>query len=248
MSCGFDFSYPLSVVTALSRKSKRVSALGIPKLDEVFPGFQRGEFAVLVGRPLCTMLSFLLSVRGQLPSKKGGLNSKVVFIDGGNTFDPYAVSAMAQEFGLEPRSVLEKILISRAFTAYQLTALVFEKLEEALKRYRAKLVVVSDITGLFLDRDVPRIEGRDIFMKMTQYLLDLASRRRAVVVASYVPRPYSSRNLFLESVLFGRASTVLRFKESKGGFKFALEDHPNIKPFTVDFPSNAVTMDMFVEA
>ncbi len=248
MSCRFAFSNPLSVVTALSRKNSRVLALGIPKLDEAFPGFQSGEFAVLVGRPLCTMLSFLLSVRCQLPFRKGGLNSRVVYVDGGNTFDPYVVSAMAKEFGLEPRSVLEKILVSRAFTAYQLTALVFEKLEEALKRYRSKLVVVSDITGLFLDRDVPKMEGRDIFVKMTQYLVNLASRRRAVVVASYVPRPYSSRNFFLESVLFGRASTVLGFKGSKAGFKFALEDHPNIKPFTVDFPSNAVTMDMFVEA
>jgi len=248
MSCGCAFSYPLSVVTVLSGKSKRVLALGIPKLDEAFPGFQSGEFAVLAGRPLCTVLSFLLSVRCQLPFRKGGLNSRAVYVDGGNTFDLYAVSAIAQECGLEPRSVLEKILISRAFTAYQLTELVFEKLEEALKRYRSKLVVVSDITGLFLDRDVPKIEGRDVFMKMTQYLLDLASRRRAVVVASYVPRPYLSRNFFLESVLLSRANTVVKFKGSKAGFKFALEDHPDIKPFTVDFPSNAVTMDMFVEA
>lgn len=248
MSYGFAFSYPLSVVTALSRKSNRALALGIPKLDEVFPGLQRGEFAVLIGRPLGTLLSFLLSVRGQFPLEKGGLNSRVVYIDGGNTFDPYAVSAIAQEYVLDPKSVLEKIFISRAFTAYQLTALIFEKLEEALKRYRSRLVVISDITGLFLDRDVPKIEGRDIFLKMTRCLVDLASRRRAVVVASYFPRPYSRRNLFLESVLLGRASTVIRFKESRGGFKFVLEDHPTIKPFTIDFPSNAVTMDMFVEA
>jgi len=247
MSCGFAFSYPLSVVTALSNKN-RVLALGIPKLDEAFPGFQSGEFAVLVGHPLSTMLSFLLSVRCQLSLKRGGLNSRVVYIDGGNTFDPYAVSAIAQEYGLEPRSVLEKIFISRAFTAYQLTALVFEKLEEALKRYRSKLVVISDITGLFLDRDVPKMEGRDTFLKMTQYLSELATRRRAMVVASYFPRPYYSRNLFLESVLLGRATTVIRFKESKGGFKFALEDHPNIKPFVADFSSNAVTIDMFAEA
>jgi len=247
MSCGFAFSYPLSVVTVLSGKSKRVLALGIPKLEEAFLGFQRGEFAVLVGRPLCT-ISFLLSVRCQLPFRKGGLNSRVVFIDGGNTFDPYVVSAIAQEFGLEPRSVLEKILVSRAFTAYQLTALVFEKLEGALKRYRAKLVVVSDITGLFLDRDVPRVEGRDIFLKMTQYLSDLASRRRAVVVASYFPRSYSSRNLFLESILFGRASTVLRFKRSRGGLRFVLDDNLKVKPLAIDFLSNRVTIDMFVEA
>ena len=234
-------------MTALSRKN-RLLALGIPKLDEAFQGFQSGDFAVLVGRPLSMMLSFLLSVRCQLPFRKGGLNSRVVYIDGGNTFDPYAVSAIAQEFDLDPRTVLEKIFISRAFTAYQLTALVFEKLEETLKTYRSKLVVVSDITGLFLDRDVPRIEGRDHFMKMAQHLSDLAYERRAVIVASYFPRPYSDRNLFLESVLFGRANTVIRLKESKGGFKFALEDHPNIKPFAIDFPSNTVTMDMFTEA
>ncbi len=248
MSCGFTFSNPLRVVTALFKKSKRGVALGISKLDEAFPGFQRGEFAVLVGHPLCTVLSFLLSVRCQRPFRKGGLNSRGVYIDGGNTFDPYAVSAIAQEYGLDPRSVLEKISISRAFTAYQLTALVFEKLEEALKRYRSKLVVVSDITGLFLDCDVPKIEGREIFMRMTQHLLDLASNRRTVVVASYFPRPYLSRNIFLESALLSRATTVIRFKKSKGDFKFVLEEHPNIKSSTVNFSSNGVTMDRFIEA
>jgi len=246
MSCEFVFHIP-RVVTELSKKTNRVLALGIPKIDDVFPGFPGGEFVVLVGHPLCTMLSFLLSVRCQLPFKEGGLNSRVIYIDGGNTFDPYAVSAIAQEYALEPKSALEKILISRAFTAYQLTALVFEKLEAALKRYRSKLVVISDITGLFLDRDVPKMESREIFVKMTQYLSEVASKRRAVVVASYFPRPYSSRNFLLESVLLGRASTVIRFKESKGGFKFTLEDHPSIKPFTTEFPSNAVTMEMFME-
>lgn len=234
-------------MTALPRKSNRVLTLGMPKLDQVFSGFQGGDFAVLTGRSLGIMLSFLLSVRCQLPLRKGGLNSQAVFIDGGNTFDPYAISAIAQEFGLEPKFVLEKILISRAFTAYQLTELIFEKLEEALKKSRSKLVVISDITGLFLDRDVPKIEGRHIFLKMTHYLSELASKRRAVVVASYFPRPYSSTNSFLESVLLERASTVIRLKESKSGFKFTLEDHPSIKPFAKDVPSNKVTMDMFTE-
>jgi hypothetical protein len=248
MKYGFAFFYPSRVVIVLSKEANRMLSFGIPRIDDAFPGFQKGDFAVLFGRRLCRTLVFLLSVRSQLPFKKGGLNSRVVYIDGRNTFDPYAISAIAQQYGLEPKCVLEKILISRAFTAYQLTALVFEKLEEVLKRYRPKLVIVSDITGLFLDRDVPRIEGRDIFLKMTQFLSDLASRRRAVVVASYFPRPYSSRNLFLEAVLLARASTVIRFKESRGGFKFVLEDHPSIKPSTIAFPSNSVTMDMFMEA
>lgn len=235
-------------MTALSKQFNRALSFGIPRIDEAFPGFQRGHFAVLFGYPLFKMLSFLLSVRCQLPIRKGGLNSRVVFIDGGNTFDPYAVSAIARDYGLEPKSVLEKIFISRAFTAYQLTALVFEKLEEALKRYRSKVVVVSDIAGLFLDRDVPKTEGRDIFLKMTRYLSELASKRRAVVVASYFPRPYSIRSHFLESVLYGQADTVVGLKESRGVLKFVLESHPSVEPFSIDFPSNAVTIDMFMEA
>ena len=248
MRYGFAFFYPLGVVIVLSKEANRMLSFGIPRIDDAFPGFQKGDFAVLFGRRVCRTLVFLLSVRSQLSLKKGGLNSRVVYIDGGNTFDPYAISALAQQYSLEPRCVLEKILISRAFTAYQLTALVFEKLEEALKRYRSKLVIVSDITGLFLDRDVPKIESTDTFMKMVQHLLDLASRRRVVIVASYFPRRYSSRSLFLESVLLGRARVLLGVKRSRGSLKLALEKHPSIKPFAVDFPSNAVTMDMFMEA
>jgi hypothetical protein len=248
MNCELALFYPLHVVIILSKETNRVLSFGIPIIDEVFLGFQRGDFAVLFGHRLCRRLLFLLSIRGQLPLKKNGLNSRVIYIDGRNTFDPYVISAIAQQYGLEPKCALEKILISRAFTAHQLTALVFEKLEEALKRYRSKLVIVSDITGLFLDRNVPKTEGLGIFMKMIQHLLDLASRRRVIIVASYFPRRYSSRSLFLESVLLGRARVLLGVKRSRGSLKLALEKHPSIKPFTVDFPSNAVTMDMFMEA
>jgi hypothetical protein len=234
-------------VTALSRNFNRALALGIPKIDDVFSGFQRGDFAVLYGHPLCRTLSFLLSVRCQLPIKNGGLNSKVIYIDSGNTSDPYSVAAIAREYGLEPKSVLEKVFVSRVFTVYQLTALVFEKLEHALKTYRSKLAIVSDITGLFLDRDVSKKEGRDIFTKMTRYLSELASRRGAIILATCFPRRYPGRSHFLQAMLFGRASTVIGLKESRGVLKFVLEKHQSTDLFMIDFPSNAVTMDMFME-
>lgn len=250
MSCGFVFLYPLHVVTALTRKTDRALALGISKIDNVFPGFQRSDFAVLFGHPICKTLSFLLSVRCQLPIMNGGLNSKAIYIDGGNTFDPYSVSAIARDHGLEPKSVLKNILVSRAFTAYQLTALIFEKLEDALKLSRSKLAIVSDITGLFLDRDVPKKEGRDIFVKTAAYLSKLASEMGTTVVASCFPRrarAYSSRSMFLESVLFGRTTTLIKLKELRGVLKFVLENHPSLEPFSIDFPSKAVTIDMFME-
>jgi hypothetical protein len=109
-------------------------------------------------------------------------------------------------------------------------------------------VIVSDITGLFLDRDVPKREGMDVFIKMTQCLSELVSRRKVIILASCFPRHYSSRSFFLENVLFGRANAVIKLVESRSTLKFILSRHPSIKPFTIDFPSNAVTMDMFMEA
>jgi hypothetical protein len=243
----FAFFVSICVVTTLPKKSNRALAIGIPKIDEAFPGFERSNFAVLFGHSTCKRLLFFLCVRSQLLLKKGGLNSPVTYVDGGNTFDPYAVSAAAREYGLDPKSVLEKIFVSRAFTAYQLSALVFEKLEETLKRHRSTVVIISDITGLFLDRDVPKKEGRDLFTKMTRYLSELASKRRAVIVASCFPRRYSSRSTFLESVLLGRATTLITLKELRGVVKFVLEDHPTLKPVAIDFPSTLVTIDTFME-
>jgi len=228
-------------------KSDRMLSFGIAKIDEFFPGFQRGDFAALFGSSLCRSLTSLLCVRCQLPYRKGGMNSQVIYVDGGNTFNPYTISALAQEYSLNPRSVLEGIFISRAFTAYQLAALVHEGLEDALKRYRSKLVIISDITGLFLDRDVPWEEAEDLYKKMTKSLSDLASRRRVIIIASHHPRSYSRRSLSLKSILYGNANMVMGVRESNGVTKFVLENHPKLLPFTMNFPSNIVTMDMFTE-
>jgi hypothetical protein len=96
-------------------------SLNIPDVDELFPGFTSGDFAILYGSPSVISLTSLLCIRAQLPAQLGGLGSNVVFIDGGNTFRLYKIACLAQLHHLNPRQALERIFISRAFTAYQLT-------------------------------------------------------------------------------------------------------------------------------
>ena len=100
-------------------------SLNMPDVDELFPGFAAGDFAVLYGSPSVISLTSLLCVRAQLPTQLGGLGSNVVFIDGGNTFRLYKIARLAQLHQLDPRQVLKRIFISRAFTAYQLTCLLY---------------------------------------------------------------------------------------------------------------------------
>lgn len=235
-------------MTALLTKPESALSLGLQSIDNAFPGFKTGDFVALYGHPFIKTLLFLLSVRCQLQRSEGGLNSTAIYLDGGNTFDPYTISAIARQYSLGPHTALERIFVSRAFTAYQLSALIFETLENALKRYKSKLILIPDIVALFLDRDVPTKEALEIFNKALIYLSRLVTERNVIVIASCFPQLNHRRRFFLESFLLGRASTTIKIQELKGRMQFCLESHPFLKPFTVDVVSNAVTLERFVEA
>lgn len=224
---------------------------GVGEFDQLLDGFELGQFVVFYGSRLSHVLSELLCVRAQLSYELGGLNSSAIFVDGGNAFDPYTLSLFSRLHNLDPREALEKIYISRAFTAYQLTSLIFEKMQKALKKFESKLVVVSDISGLFLDRDVPKTEARDIFNSLTVYLSDFASKNGTIVLATHYPHSASRRSLFLESALHGRANVLVRLQERRDALRFVLEKHPTIDPGYVEVPlnsfGNTITLGEFAE-
>jgi len=222
-------------------------AFGLDNIDQLFPGFVLGDFGVLYGLPTCLSISLLLCVRCQLSVEHGGLDSSVVFVDGGNTFDLYEVSYVAQRYGLDPKAVLERVFISRAFTAYQLTSLIIDRLKLAVERFGAKLVVVSDVVGLYLDRDVPRREAMDVFNKLTVFLSKFAMDNKVIVVATHFAHRTLSRSMFLESALLGRANVVVRVRDKHRVLRFVLEKHPVYRLGTVEFPSEGVTLREFME-
>ena len=223
-------------------------SFNMENIDDVFPGFALGDFALLHGSSAALPLSMLLCVRAQLPSQLGGLGTNVTFVDGGNTFRLYDVSTIAQVHELDPKEVLERILISRAFTAYQMTSIVFDRLRETLERYSSKLIVVSDIAGLYLDKDVPEREAKHVFSQLALYLSRFAEENHVIVVATYPPHYPSKRNFFLKSIVCGRANVVASVKPTRHGGQFVLEKHPLFSLKRTVFPSEDLTLSKFVEA
>jgi phage gp36-like protein len=203
----------------------RCFSFNMPGVDEIFPGFTAGDFALLYGSPSVNALTSLLCVRAQLPMQLGGLASNVVFIDGGITFRLYRIARLAQLHQLNPEKVLEKIFISRAFTAYQLTSLIMEKLEETVKTYNAKIVIVSDIAGFFLDTNVAAEEAQRVYRQILSYLSSFAQKHQVIVVATYLPHENSRRNMALQEMTHADASTVLYFAKTKYAKYVALEKH-----------------------
>jgi len=227
--------------------SQPIFPLDIRSVNEVFPGFELGDFAVLQGSSVSSLTS-MLCVKSQLPTQLGGLQSNVVFIDGGNTFELYHVARFAQLYHLNPKQVLGNIYLSRAFTAYQATSLIMHHLREAIKKYNAKLVIISDIAGFFLDKDIPEDEAQRIFSQVTTFLSNFARETQTIVIAIYPQHAQTPRNNFLHAATKAKANVVLSLRKTSYSRQFILEKHPYLPSKVAELPLEDLTLADFAEA
>ena len=222
-------------------------SLNMRNLDDLFPGFAAGDFAVLHGSPSVATLASMLCVRAQLPSQLGGLSSNVVFIDGANTFKLYNVARLAKLYQIDPKQTLDRIHISRAFTAYQMTSLILDHLKDAVKRFNAKLIIISDIAELFLDNDVSDEEACQVFSQITAYLQNFAHENQIILIVTYPPQQNNRRNLYLQALTCGRANVVIALRQTKYEREFILEKHPHFMLGTAEFPLENPTLTEFMQ-
>jgi len=222
--------------------------LNIENVDNLFPGFMLGDFAVFQGSSAIQSMLSSLCVRAQLPYQLGGLETNVLFVDGSNSFRLYEVSTIAQACELDPATVLGRIFVSRAFTVYQLTSLIFEQLQNSIEKYDSKLVIISNPAQLFLDKDVPDKEAGEVFLQLTAYLANFAKKNRVILVATHHPPFWAKQSRFFREVLCGRANVVASIKKFKHRPHFVLEKHPLFKIGKAEFPSDEVTLPDFLEA
>lgn len=95
-----------------------------------------------------SQIGFQLSVNVQLPKKDGGMEGATLFIDTEGTFRPERISSMAKAAGLDPKKVLENIIVVRAMTTDQ-QILTAERADKLIQEKNIKLIVVDSMTSLF---------------------------------------------------------------------------------------------------
>ena len=209
---------------------------GIEVLDGILK-LNFGQLVTVKGKS-AHALSMLLCVRATLPQPLGP-NSDTVFVDGGNLFDPYYISDRSVEHGLDTEKVLERLHVSRPFTHHQLACLITDKLSPAIKKFRAKLIVVSGITQLYCDPDIQGEDKEDalrIFAKTARSLASLARQQKCLIIATNL----ESRNALMDRVLT-QAAHVSATIEQKGNLtRFSLLKHPWLPPRTATASSPGV--------
>jgi hypothetical protein len=116
---------------------------------------------------------------------------------GHNRFDVYALSRLAIEHGLDPRPILERIELSRAFTCHQLHRRVLTLGAPQTGRWSA--LYVLGLLDTFYDEDVKQYEARRLLNECLMKLKEIAASGLPVLITVSAPQE-PGREHFLEEV------------------------------------------------
>lgn len=153
---------------------------------------ERGFYMVpgyrdMVPSVLCRLVDYfaLESDSSFDPSPRQAEIGKVMWIDSGNTFDPYYIARASARRGLNPTRILRAIQVARPFNAFQLHQML-DKIPTPIVR-RPPLVIISDLMKLFYDSE---IQEEDVRRAFRQFMVRLSFlQKRAIVVGLVIHAP-----------------------------------------------------------
>ncbi len=129
----------------------------------------------------------------------------VLVLDGNNCFDAYQVALLLRQHHADVSASLERLRVARAFTCYQMVALIREACLQQLAQVGSQPVLVLDFLAMFRDEAIPLSERRRLLKACVPDLRSL-SQRAPVLVCT---RPADESDL-LETLL-GAADEVQSF-------------------------------------
>lgn len=128
------------------------------------------------------------SVRHRLVLDAAQAGSCTVQVVGEERLDTTGLVRRAQARGLDPGYVLRSSVLARAFTAYQLSVLLEERLPESLEAEDAAASLVLDPLRLYTDEDVRTAEARRLTRQALDRLTGIAEDFEVPLVVMQPPR------------------------------------------------------------
>jgi hypothetical protein len=207
-------------------------------LDGFLGGFAPGRLAFLnSASPFVHDLVFTLTVRHVLH-----FDREAVFVDGGNSINPYALASLAKRFGSTRQEVLGRIRVARAFTVYQMTSLLLESLEEEV-RAGPGLLVLSRLPDLFLDEEVEYEEAYHLLRRGLRKVRELVREEELIGLMTNVGLSQLFRRRGVGHLLHQMADRTLRIRYVKGGLLLSLPEESRNLRFLPVRPDQAVLED-----
>jgi hypothetical protein len=196
----------------------RLLTTGIPRIDAFLGGFKPSTITLAdTNHPFAFEMLSMLCVNAVK-----AFDENVVYVDGGISIDPYAIASLSKRSGLRADTVLSKIKVARAFTAYQLDSIISDRLEAALSQYEPSLLIVSCITDLLMDRNVREKEAITILRRSLALIEKSAIEHKLITIVTKRIRHTSSRASALNDILIKGAGEIIEITRKKKSIELRL--------------------------
>jgi len=162
----------------------------------------------------------------------------VTLVDGANRFDLYSIAEFARrvtrseflgtgctlvERCVAPERLLESIFISRAFTCYQMEAVITERLPAFVKRTHSPMVIIFGLLDTFYDEQAPLFEVKASLQRIIGALHRLKRDNVSILLASLDMKLESKERNSLFPKLMSAMDRVFYVTEDEGGQRIVHE-------------------------
>ncbi len=158
------------------RRATGAPPLAFPSSPAIYPWLSRrfssGEATLWVGPARATEALLELLYAGVVA--RGG---RLSLLEGANRFHPYRIAERMRALGVDPETALERIRLARAFTAYQMVALV-DRWGREVRAHPPSLLVAHELPTLFFESEFPEEERAPLLRYTARCLARIARATR----------------------------------------------------------------------
>ena len=164
-------------ITLISQPTGSVSS-GIAELDEMLGGLYVGQVTAVIGRS--KLLSILLH---RVCVKTFDMfHSPTIVLDAGNQLNPFFLARLARVNTLSEQELLKQVYLSRAYTIYQLTDLIYTHIEPLIQQVRPVTIILTGLFSLLANADVSRDETLHLLQILMKQIKQMTTRYQVVTI------------------------------------------------------------------
>jgi hypothetical protein len=248
----FPASPPTRPKLVLHPRRTRAAPL-LPSEPALFPWLARrfapGEATVWTGPSIAVEPVLELLYAGNALAR-----GRISLLEGANRFHPYRVGELGRAFGVDAAETLRRIRLARAFTAYQMVALVDGWARE-VHRHPPTLLVGHDLPALFADAEIPDDERFALLGHVARALAALAREVRVPLLLTLPPEGFERFRALADEgppwsdlITFARGPGTLRLRALRDDARVALVPRPagqtGMEQFDGEFAEEVIAWDV----
>ena len=205
----------------MSKKKLPLVSSGDAMLDELLEGgFRKDAIYLLIGDRKPT--SKILVATSVSAFKDRNFNKYVAFIDGNNRFNPYNISKLAINRKMTPTKVLERILISRAFTYDQMIEILENKVTDL---ENVEILLISGITSMWPNYEQNTFEE---LSRAISGIKKVVEKSNPLIVITAPRNVYSKFKPVGGNSLYHFGHVLVLMEQTDREIKYTLLQHPSM--------------------